>query len=99
MKYTSKDIKKIKWNEFYHTNDDRYEDIVLCYELNGIYLLKEYCYGDSYYWQLRTDEKSTIDRTAQPYTYDRLINEGKLIEISTFKEGKELLIRLANERG
>jgi hypothetical protein len=99
MKYTNKDIKKIKWNEFHNCNDDMYKDIVMCYELNGIYLLKQFNWGDSYYWQLRTDEKHTIDRTAQPYTYNRLINEGKLIEISSFREGKDLLLKLANERG
>lgn len=99
MKYTNKDIKTIKWNEFHNTNDDMYKDVVMCYELNGIYLLKQFIWNNNYCWQLRTDERRTIDRTAEQYTYNRLINEGKLYQLNSFKEGKELLLRLANEKG
>ena len=99
MKYTNKDIKIIKWNEFHNTNDDMYKDVVMCYELNGVYLLKQFTWNNNYCWQLRTDERRTIDRTAEQYTYNRLINEGKLYQLNSFKEGKELLLRLANEKG
>lgn len=84
--YAEKDIKKLyDFGEIYG------------YELNGIYLLKSPMTVNK--WVINLDKN---ERPSMAIDYDLGIanreNEGRIIEISNYKEGKEKLIELANKK-
>ena len=86
--FTAKDIKPIRqW----------YSKSPVGYELNGIYLLKDY-YG------LRQTEQYNwiINRKGSTYQWygerAKAIDSGEAIAVNNYKQGKEKLIELANKR-
>ena len=63
------------------------------YELNGVYLMKHYYFVDSYDW--------IINRTGINYNtsheFNKAYDNGEIILVSNFKEGKNKLMEMAGE--
>ena len=58
------------------------------YEHNGKYLMKIWNWGSGYSWAIR-DEASNVYWN---YELEELIETGRYIPVSSFKEGKDLLL-------
>ena len=99
--YTAKDIKKLyeKGDRIQGTSE--YLQEVRGYELNGMYLLKNYIggYKNRYEWVIN-DKEDKIPYSLYNGTkweqFDK--TKGKIIKVSSLKEGKEKLLKLANKR-
>lgn len=97
--FTKKDIKAIRYKEYYSTSDDTYGNPIEAYELNGIKLMKVANYkGNGYSWQIRTDGGDFPYESFLPSYWDK-IDKGEVIIPKNYKEGIERLIEEANRKG
>lgn len=99
--YTTKDINKLYKNGDRIAGTSEYIQVVRGYELNGIYLLKNYTdeVKNQYKWIIN-DKEDKIPYSLYDGTKwkDENKTTGKIINVSSLKEGKEKLLKLANKK-
>ena len=89
-KYTEKDIKVLR----------NYDNSVRGYELNNMYLLKKSDGTNTGHSWIINKTKDQIPTLPIYYStgWNKKEDDGEIIKVSSFKEGKEKLIKLANKK-